>query len=314
MVPLALLIWLSVEMTGYGALSHHFLDTSWGASAIVAFGGVIGVRACIITVTWAYARTYQSPARRLSTAETMRMMVGEYLAFLVTFVFILPFERLWMGRDRLRHCPRPLILVHGYGCSRGVWWFLRRQLEAAGHVVATVSLTPPYTSIGNLVPQLARRIEEVCAATGADQVVLVAHSMGGLVCRSYLASHGSGCVERLVTIASPHSGSELAHIGIGQNAREMEPGSPWLKHLASSSIPVRAISIRTPHDNYVMPQDNQRLPGAQDVELDGIGHLALLFSGRTAREVIAACREATIKVRPEPRHRDPGRSGRRLRD
>ena len=65
MVPLALLIWLLVEMTGYAALAHHFLDTSWGASAIVAFGGVIGVRAGIITVTWAYARTYQSPARRL---------------------------------------------------------------------------------------------------------------------------------------------------------------------------------------------------------------------------------------------------------
>ncbi|MGB9194826.1 MAG: alpha/beta fold hydrolase, partial [Azonexus sp.] len=218
-----------------------------------------------------------------------RMIVGEYLAFLLAFVAILPFERLWMGRDRLRQCTQPLILVHGYGCSRGVWWFLRRQLEAAGHVVATVSLTPPYTSIGKLVPQLAQRIEEVCAATGAEQVVLVAHSMGGLVCRSYLARHGSSRVERLITIASPHSGSELARIGIGQNAREMEPGSRWLKDLASSAIPVRAIAIRTPHDNYVMPHDNQRLHGALDVELDGIGHLALLFSRRTAREVLAAC-------------------------
>jgi triacylglycerol lipase len=314
MVPLALLIWLSVELTGYAALAHHFLDTSWGASAIVAFGGVIGVRAGIVTVTWAYARAYQAPVRRLSAGETMRMVAGEYLAFLLTFVIILPFERLWMGRDRLRHCPRPLVLVHGYGCSRGVWWFLRQQLEAAGHVVATVSLTPPYTSIDNLVPQLARRIEEVCAATGADRIALVAHSMGGLVCRSYLASHGSKRVERLITLASPHSGSELARIGIGQNAREMEPGSRWLKDLASAAIPVHAVSIRTPHDNYVMPQDNQRLPGAQDVELDGLGHLALLFSGRAATEVIAACREATIKVRQEPRHRDPGSSGRRLRD
>ena len=217
------------------------------------------------------------------------MIAGEYLAFLLAFVVILPFERLWMARDRLPRCPRPLILVHGYGCSRGVWWFLRRQFEAAGHVVATVSLAPPYTSIGKLVPQLAQRIEEVCAATGADQVVLVAHSMGGLVCRSYLARHGGGRVERLITIASPHSGSELARIGIGQNAREMEPGSRWLKDLASSVTPVRAISIRTPHDNYVMPQDNQRLPGALDVELDGIGHLALLFSRRTAKEVLAAC-------------------------
>ena len=290
MVPLALLVWLSVELTGYATLAHHFLDTSWSISAVVAFGAVLVVRAGIIAVTWAYARAYPSPARKLSTGEALRMIVGEYLAFLLAFVAILPFERLWMGRDRLRQCTQPLILVHGYGCSRGVWWFLRRQLEAAGHVVATVSLTPPYTSIGKLVPQLAQRIEEVCAATGADQVILVAHSMGGLVCRSYLARHGSSRVERLITIASPHSGSELARIGIGQNAREMEPGSRWLKDLASSAIPVRAIAIRTPHDNYVMPHDNQRLHGALDVELDGIGHLALLFSRRTAREVLDACR------------------------
>ena len=290
MVPLVLLVWLSVELTGYAMLVHHVLDTPWPNSALVAFGMLLGARAGIIGVTWAYARAYPSPARSLSTGETMRMMVGEYLAFLLAFVVILPFERLWMGRDRLRYCTRPLILVHGYGCSRGVWWFLRRRFEAAGHVVATVSLTPPYASIGNLEPQLARRIEEVCAATGADQAVLVAHSMGGLVCRSYLARHGSGRVERLITIASPHSGSRLARIGMGRNAREMEPGSRWLKDLASADIPVRAISIRTPHDNYVMPQDNQRLPGAQDVELDGIGHLALLFSRRTATAVLAACR------------------------
>ena len=290
MVPLALLVWLSVELTGYATLAHHFLDTSWSISAVVAFGAVLVVRAAIIAVTWAYARGYPSPARKLSIGERLRMVVGEYLAFLLAFVVIQPFERLWMGRDRLPRCRRPLILVHGYGCSRGVWWFLRRQFETAGHVVATVSLAPPYTSIGKLVPQLAQRIEEVCAATGAEQVVLVAHSMGGLVCRSYLARHGSSRVERLITIASPHSGSELARIGIGKNAREMEPGSRWLKDLASSVTPVRAISIRTPHDNYVMPQDNQRLPGALDVALDGIGHLALLFSRRTAGEVITACR------------------------
>jgi triacylglycerol lipase len=290
MVPLALLIWLSVELIGYATLAHHFLDTSWSNSAIAAIGTVLVVRAGISAVTWAYARAYPSPARKLSIGEKLRMVVGEYLAFLLAFVVIQPFERLWMGRDRLPRCPRPLILVHGYGCSRGVWWYLRRQFEAAGHVVATVSLVPPYASIGKLVPQLARKIEEVCATTGADQVVLVAHSMGGLVCRSYLASHGNGRVERLITIASPHSGSEIARIGIGQNAREMEPGSRWLKDLASSDIPIRAISIRTPHDHYVMPQHNQRLPGALDIELDGIGHLAALFSRRTATKVLEACR------------------------
>ena len=161
---------------------------------------------------------------------------------------------------------------------------------AAGHTVATVSLAPPYTSFGKLVPELGQRIEKVCKATGADRVVLVGHSMGGLVCRSYLARHGSDRVERLITISSPHSGSELACIGIGKNAREMEPGSLWLKDLGQAGLPVPAVAIRTPHDNFVMPQDNQRLPGAIDVALEGVGHLAVLFTRRTSHELIAACR------------------------
>lgn len=290
MVPLALLIWLLAELAVCATLARHFLDTSWGISAIVAAGTVLGLRAAIVAVTWGFARAYPSPARRLSAAESLRMIAGEYAAFLLIFVFILPFERLWMGRDRLRPCSRPLLLVHGYSCSRGVWWLLRRRLEAAGHIVATVSLAPPYTNIGKLVPELGQRIEAVCKATGADRVILVAHSMGGLVCRSYLARHGSDRVERLITIASPHSGSELARIGIGKNAREMEPGSLWLKDLAQAGLPVPAVAIRTPHDNFVMPQDNQRLPGAIDVALEGIGHLAVLFTRRTTAELIAACR------------------------
>ena len=290
MVPFALLIGLLAELAIYVTLAHHFLDTSWGISAIAAVGAVLGLRAGVVAVTWAFARAYPSPARRLTAAESLRMIVGEYAAFLLIFVVILPFERLWMGRDRMRPCSRPLLLVHGYTCSRGVWWLLRRQLEAAGHTVATVSLAPPYTNIGKLVPRLAQRIENVCRATGADRVVLVAHSMGGLVCRSYLARHGSDRVERLITIASPHSGSELARIGIGKNAREMEPGSLWLKDLAQAGLPVPAVAIRTPHDNFVMPQDNQRLPGAIDVALEGIGHLAVLFTRRTTAELIAACR------------------------
>ena len=290
MVPLALLVWLATEIALYLAAARIVFDASWGCAISVALSAMLAVRAAIVAVTWAYARRYQSPAPMLSTLQRMRMVLGEYLAFLLGFIVVMPFERLWMPADRLRPCARPLILVHGYACSRGVWWRLRRDLEAAGHTVASVSLYPPYASIGRLVPQLNQRIEEVCRATGAEHVVLIGHSMGGLVCRSYLARHGKSRVERLITLASPHTGTELARIGIGRNAREMEPGSLWLHDLATENVSVPCVSIRTPHDNFVMPQDNQRLPGALDVELAGIGHLAMLYAKRTANALIAACR------------------------
>jgi len=286
MLPLALLstiageiaLWLAIGRLGFGA--------DWAYAIAGALGGMLGLRAGLNLITWLFGMAYASPAPRLGGKATARLIWDEFLAYLLTFLLVIPFERLWQPADRLRPVTRPLLLVHGYGCSRGVWWLLRRRLEAAGHVVATVSLTPPFTSIGKLVPQLNQRIEEVCAATGAQQVILVAHSMGGLVCRSYLARHGIARVARLLTLATPHAGSELARLGIGQNAREMEPGSLWLRDMAEESIKVPAVALRNPYDNYAMPQDNQRLPGAADVELPPVGHLAMLTDSRVAHRLI----------------------------
>src|SRR5690606_39665950 len=117
----------------------------------------------------------------------LRMVVWEMLADRFTFTWLLPFERLLMAPDKLTPSPLPLLLVHGYGCSRGIWRVQRARLEAAGHVVATVTLTPPFGHLDDMVPLLARRIDEVLVATGAAQLVLIGHSMGGLVCRDYLA-------------------------------------------------------------------------------------------------------------------------------
>ena len=263
------------------AFSRYWFNASSEMAALGAVAGVLGLRAGIVALTWIFADRYASPAPKLSRGQRLQMMLGEYFAFIFTFVIVIPFERLWMPADRLGPAKLPILLVHGYGCSRGVLWKIRRDLEAAGQTVASVSLVPPYTSIGKLVPQLARRIDQVCAATGAQQVILVGHSMGGLACRSYLARHGIAQVAKVITIATPHQGSELSRIGFGQSAREMEPGSMWLRDLATEPVKIPIISIRTPHDNYVMPQDNQRLPAAEDVELPGVGHLALLYARRT---------------------------------
>lgn len=283
MVPISLLIWLTLEIASYLAFGRQFLHLDWPLAIIGAINGLLGVRFWINAVTWYFGIKYASPAPRLGFGKRLRIMVGEYLGFLLTFLLVIPFERLWMPADRLPTGRRPVLLVHGYGCSRGVWWLLRRRLEAAGHTVASVSLVPPYTSMGKLVPLLNRRIEEVCAATGSQQVTLVGHSMGGLICRAYLARHGIARVDRLLTLATPHQGTALARIGFGQNAREMTPASRWLTDMAAEALRIPAVSLRNAYDNYVMPQDNQRLPGARDVELPPVGHLAMLYDRRIAR-------------------------------
>lgn len=51
-------------------------------------------------------------------------------------------------------------------------------------------------------------IDRAKKLSGSDKVVLVAHSMGGLVSRSYIQSSAyRGDVERLITLGTPHQGS-----------------------------------------------------------------------------------------------------------
>jgi len=295
MIPISLFIWICLETALYLAVGRHFLHLDGLPLSLFALAGLLALRASMVARTWRYARRFASPAPEMSLAARARMIIEEYLAFLFTFLLLTPLERLWMPADRLRPAAHPILLVHGYGVSRGCWWSLRRRLEAAGHTVATLSMVPAYTSMGKMVPQLKQRIEEVCQATGAKQLTLVAHSMGGLVCRSYLARHGIEKVDKLITLASPHQGTELARVGLGRNAREMEPDSLWLRDMAGETLKIPVSSLRNPYDNYVMPQDNQRLPGARDIELPATGHVAMLYNRQIADIVLAACRHEEKK-------------------
>ena len=88
----------------------------------------------------------------------------------------------WAPRRWDRSAPGriPILLVHGYLCNRGLWWWLRRRLRARRHVVATINLEPPLAGVDRLAAQLGERIEALLAETGAEKVLLVTHSMGGL--------------------------------------------------------------------------------------------------------------------------------------
>src|SRR5574343_742849 len=132
MVPVSLFIWLIVEVGCYLAIGRRLFDADWLNALLGAVGGLLGVRAGINAITWAFASAYGAPAPPLGIAPRLAIVFREYLAFLITFLFILPFERLWMPADRLNKARPVVVLVHGYGCSRGVWWRLRRRLEKRG--------------------------------------------------------------------------------------------------------------------------------------------------------------------------------------
>jgi len=142
---------------------------------------------------------------------------------------------------------------------------------------------------------LAMMIDALLAAwpCPVDEIALLGHSMGGLVARAYLQSHGEVRVARLVTLGTPHQGSELARIGFGANARQMRPHSAWLQALGRPQPALAALAIYSPQDNFVMPPSLLELAGAENRTIDGLGHLAMLYSPRLALILLTALEQRT---------------------
>jgi triacylglycerol lipase len=293
---------LFCEFLGYlfwgNWLSSH---AGWSPGEVAWFvaGFFFGGRLLFVLATFAISRPASDPVPpvlRVGPFGALRMVAGEYIALCVLFTVVQPFERFWLGPDRLAHCAArslPLLLIHGYQCNRGFWIWLRRKLEAAGWTVATHSLEPVYADIDSYSDGIARRIAEVLAATGAPQVILVGHSMGGLASRAYLRRHGMAKVARLVTLGSPHQGTLLARLGLGPNARQMRIGSAWLTAF-QAPLPPASVSIYSCHDNYVFPQQAcSTLDGATNVAIGGVSHLGMAFSPRVLGSLTEAL-EASV--------------------
>lgn len=172
----------------------------------------------------------------------------------------------------------PVVLVHGYLCNHRIWDAVASDLRAQGHAVFAVNLEPVFASIDDYVPIVEAAVTELCRVTGANQVALVGHSMGGLAIRAWMRDHGTRKVVRVLTLGTPHAGTRIEPNADTPNGLQMRWQSEWLAELAAiESADARAL-IRialTPQDNIVFPQRAQVLPGLVPVVFEGIGHLQM---------------------------------------
>ena len=148
--------------------------TAWspGAAAVLAVAAFFAVNSVPIIIMYPIALHYRRRLTTVPRSGTLHVgcgMIGDWLAFLALFVLIQPFERWWMGSDavgRVRDRRPVVLLVHGYACNRGLWWWLRRRLRARGFAVTTINLEPPLADIDCFAEQLHARIEAVLAEAG----------------------------------------------------------------------------------------------------------------------------------------------------
>jgi alpha-beta hydrolase superfamily lysophospholipase len=154
--------------------------------------------------------------------------------------------------------PRPVVLIHGLLGNSTNFLSLRSHLaeRGVGHFVNFSYL--PRLDFQRLAPQLRETIETVCQRTGATQVDVVGHSLGGVVGR-YLLEIGDGHrIRRLVTLGSPY---------------------------CASRIPDRELAIFGSHDVVAPPPPAAYAPANRIRVVPECGHCGLLYEERAHRTV-----------------------------
>jgi pimeloyl-ACP methyl ester carboxylesterase len=214
----------------------------------------------------------------------LRVWLGETWVSLRAFCWRQPF-RANFPEPAITHGPqRPaVLLIHGYVCNRAAWLPLLRSGQLSGCNVATVNLEPVFGPMEAYADEVHAAVERLRYASGAAQVTLVCHSMGGLAARVYLRKYGDAAVARVITLCTPHHGTVFGALGHGANARQMAHRSAFIEALASGeSVAARAkfLCVATRDDNLIVPRSSPLLPNAQHVFLEGRGHLATIEDPR----------------------------------
>lgn len=186
----------------------------------------------------------------------------------------------------------PVILVHGYLHDNSGWVAFRKQLEEKniGPIFAPTLLD----SGGDIVRsslEIAQIVRFVKLQTGSSSVILVGHSMGGLVsayATQYLLEPGE--VQAVITLASPLKGTKIARLGFSKAARQMEIGSRFTSELVAKmkkEPKTRYFCFGSARDEVVIPHKNAffRTSDPDDLLYTTVGHQSFLFDPEVIQDV-----------------------------
>lgn len=178
----------------------------------------------------------------------------------------------------------PVLLVPGYGGGTDSLQPLAAALRRAGRDVTIVELAGDGTGDLNVqagvVEDAVRRV-----AGNSGSVDLVGYSAGGVTVRLWMRAYdGGSTARRIITLGSPHHGTDLASLATDlapdqcpEACRQLATGSDLLRSLDDGDETPRGpswVSIWTDDDRVSTPPDTGSLDGAVDVEVQQVcpGH------------------------------------------
>jgi pimeloyl-ACP methyl ester carboxylesterase len=265
-------------------------------AACIALAVLVATPVVFVAATLAVARAWNPRGWDVSGARcARRAALSEAARFsrVILWMCANPEARTWTAAPPpAGRATRPVLLIHGILCNRGVWRAVEPRLHAAGlGPVHAVNMEPLFADIELQAKRVEPELLALQQQCEGARVIIVAHSMGGLVARALLRNVGAGGISRIVTLGSPHHGTMFSRGLPWPATQQMSPESPWLGALNTAqegNLAVPVVSIYSLDDNLVAPARSAQLRGAQSSEMRGVGHFGLLGSRRALDALMAA--------------------------
>lgn len=176
----------------------------------------------------------------------------------------------------------PILFVHGFASSGQVWDTMAARFVADGWTVDELHTLSYDFAQSNVTTafEVAARVDEILAATGAARVDLVTHSMGGLSTRYFLRFMGGReRVDAWVSLAGPNHGTTGAWLCFTWSCGEMRPLSLFLVALNGGDPTPGATRYGTfwsSCDSVINPNGSVWLTGASNAWVGCIDHISML--------------------------------------
>lgn len=182
----------------------------------------------------------------------------------------------------------PVLLVHGLMDNRSVFTVCRGALRNRGFgLVHAVNYSAFTQDIRTAAYELRRHVNRLRERTGAEQVHIVGHSLGGLIARYYVQRlGGDDSVHTVATLGTPHGGTMSAYLAPTPLLRQITPGSELLAELdrPAPDCHARFLVVWSELDQLVVPRRNGRLVhpdlDVRSLRLTDVGHMSLALDSR----------------------------------
>lgn len=272
---------LAVELAAYIALILVFVPPS-ARSAVLAVipGAMLVVRFGLVLISFALSEPLPT-ATRLRPLTRVRTWLDECIAFCRFLLLIMsgPGREVYTPHSTEGvHDKRSIVLLHGIFCSGAIWRPIAAALAArTGCEVRTPTLPHLTAALSTQVEDFAALLEPLRDASGERDVIVIGHSLGGLIARHCAIRYGERLhIGRVICIGAPHAGSRVARISLTSIARDIRPNSAALACACDDRVEL--INIHGEHDNLVVPARSSLLSGARNIAIAACGHMALIYS------------------------------------